>query len=154
MTRRFNQIMSETRDGFRSMTREYAPEGEAEDLYQEIVCEIWKSIDSFEGRSAPATWAWGIALNRACTYRKKRVRRARAMRKYEQEAQSGQEGGRGEEQILAEFTRSLAVKDRNIFMMYQTELGYAEIAQTARISMTALHSRLKRLKRQFKQRYL
>jgi DNA-directed RNA polymerase specialized sigma24 family protein len=69
--RLFDQIMDQIEEDFLCMTRQYAPVGEAEDLYQEIVCAIWKSLDSFKGRSAPATCAWSIALIRACAYRKK-----------------------------------------------------------------------------------
>ncbi len=36
-----------------------------EDLYQEIVLQLWKSYPSFEGRSAFSTWMYRVALNTA-----------------------------------------------------------------------------------------
>lgn len=34
-----------------------------QDLYQEIVYQIWKSFDSFKGNSKISTWMYRIALN-------------------------------------------------------------------------------------------
>jgi len=42
-----------------------------EDLYQEIVLQLWKSYQSFNGRSAFSTWMYRVALNTAITTTKK-----------------------------------------------------------------------------------
>lgn len=42
-----------------------------EDLYQEIVLQLWKSYPSFKGRSAFSTWMYRVALNTAITMTKK-----------------------------------------------------------------------------------
>ena len=36
---------------------------EPEDLFQEVIYEIWKSIGSFRGQSSVSTWVYRIALN-------------------------------------------------------------------------------------------
>ena len=38
---------------------------EAADVMQEVFLEIWRSAGRFEGRSAPRTWIFGIARNKA-----------------------------------------------------------------------------------------
>lgn len=38
---------------------------EAGDLVQEVFLEIWRTAARFEGRSAPRTWIFGIARNKA-----------------------------------------------------------------------------------------
>jgi len=124
------------------------------DLYQEIVSRIWKSLDRFEGRSTPATWAYRVALNTASTYRRNNFRRERAWRAYRENAQSKQMGGRGEEQILLEFARSLPDMERNLFTLYLTNLSYQEIAAVAGIAEPTLRVKISRLKKQFEQRYL
>jgi hypothetical protein len=63
----------------------------------------------------------------------KGFRRNQVMRDYGQETRPGHGGGRSEEQILGEFIHSLAVVDRNIFVLFQTNLSYQEIAQLAGI---------------------
>lgn len=42
-----------------------------EDLYQEMVCQLWKSYTSFSGASQFSTWMYRVCLNTAITYFKK-----------------------------------------------------------------------------------
>mgnify|MGYP001500892092 FL=1 len=42
-----------------------------EDLYQEIVFQLWKSFSNFRGDAKIRTWLYRIALNTAITYLKK-----------------------------------------------------------------------------------
>lgn len=42
-----------------------------EDLYQEIVLQLWKSYNNFRGNSQFSTWMYRVALNTAITYYKK-----------------------------------------------------------------------------------
>lgn len=44
---------------------------EKEDLYQEIILQLWKSYASFKGRSAFSSWMYRVALNTAITQCKK-----------------------------------------------------------------------------------
>lgn len=37
----------------------------AEEVYQETMIEVWKKAKSFDGRSSPATWVYGIARHKA-----------------------------------------------------------------------------------------
>jgi RNA polymerase sigma factor (sigma-70 family) len=39
-----------------------------QDLYQEIVCQTWKSFDSFRNESKISTWIYRIALNTSISY--------------------------------------------------------------------------------------
>ena len=44
-----------------------------EDLFQEIVLQLWRSYDSFKGNSKISTWMYRVALNTAITlFRKKK----------------------------------------------------------------------------------
>src|SRR5690349_5770109 len=42
-----------------------------EDLFQEIMTNVWNSLPSFRGESRPETWLYRIAVNTALVYRKK-----------------------------------------------------------------------------------
>ena len=43
-----------------------------EDLFQEIVLQLWRSYDTFKGQSKISTWMYRVALNTAITlFRKK-----------------------------------------------------------------------------------
>jgi len=45
-----------------------------EDLYQEIVYNLWKSYSDFKGESRLTTWFYGVAINVARRHRAKRLR--------------------------------------------------------------------------------
>ena len=42
-----------------------------QDLYQEIILQVWKSYTSFKGQSAFSTWLYRVALNTAITINKR-----------------------------------------------------------------------------------
>ncbi len=44
-----------------------------EDLYQEMILQLWKSYGSFRGQSAFSTWMYRVALNTALTVTRKRT---------------------------------------------------------------------------------
>ena len=46
------------------------------DLFQEIVYQVWKSFHSFEGKSEFSTWLYRIALNTAIIFLKSKKRRS------------------------------------------------------------------------------
>jgi len=150
----FDRVLAQNKGRFLFIARQYASANEVVDLYQEIVYQLRKSLDRFEERSAPATWAYRIAVNTASTYRRNNFRRDRAWRVYRQNVESEQRGGRGEEQILREFAESLPDTERSLFTLYLTNLSYQEIAEVAGISEPTLRVRISRLKNQFEQRYL
>ena len=43
-------------------------------MYQEILVNIWKSLDSFRGDSALSTWVYRVAINTSLTYTGKAFR--------------------------------------------------------------------------------
>lgn len=47
-----------------------------EDLFQEIVLQVWNSISSFRSESSPSTWVYRVALNTAIKWSKKERRHA------------------------------------------------------------------------------
>jgi len=40
----------------------------ADDLYQEILLQVWTSLDSYRGQSQLNTWVYRVAVNTAITY--------------------------------------------------------------------------------------
>jgi RNA polymerase sigma-70 factor (ECF subfamily) len=46
-----------------------------EDLYQEIVFQLWKSYQKFEGKSQFSTWLYRVSLNTALTFLKTEKRK-------------------------------------------------------------------------------
>jgi RNA polymerase sigma-70 factor, ECF subfamily len=150
----FDRVLDRNEDRFNFIAQQYASTSEVQDLYQEILYQIWKNLDRFDGRSAPETWAWRIAMNTAITYRRNGFRRYRAWRAYGQNVPSEQKSGRGEEQMLHDFAESLPEVERNLFEMHLTNLSYQEISKVVGISEPVLRVKISRLRKQFEQRFL
>jgi RNA polymerase sigma-70 factor (ECF subfamily) len=158
----FNQVLSQNKARFRFIANQYAPPNDAQDLYHDILYELWKNMDSFEGRSTPTTWAYRVALNTAITYRRDNLRRYKTLSKYGKDVQIGQMGGRAkariggrsEEQIMREFMQSLSDTELNLFTLYLTNLSYQQIAEIVNIDEPILRVKISRLRSKFEQRYL
>ncbi|WP_423190699.1 RNA polymerase sigma factor [Aequorivita soesokkakensis] len=46
-----------------------------QDLFQEIILQLWKSVDSFKGDSEFSSWMYRVALNTAIVFFKKQKRK-------------------------------------------------------------------------------
>lgn len=46
-----------------------------QDLFQEIICQLWKSYDSFRNESQFSTWMYRVAINTAIVFLKKEKRK-------------------------------------------------------------------------------
>ena len=47
-----------------------------QDLFQEVVFQVWRSVDTFRGQSSVPTWMYRVALNTAIAWTRKEGRRA------------------------------------------------------------------------------
>jgi RNA polymerase sigma-70 factor (ECF subfamily) len=72
---RFRQIVEENGTRISSICRYYSKNTEdRKDIYQEILVNIWKSLDKFRGDSAISTWIYRIAVNTSLTFAGKSYR--------------------------------------------------------------------------------
>lgn len=44
----------------------------ADDAFQEVLCQIWKSIGQFKGKSSERTWVYRVAVNTLLSIKRKR----------------------------------------------------------------------------------
>jgi RNA polymerase sigma-70 factor (ECF subfamily) len=60
------------------VVRAYAFEhADRQDLFQEIVIQVWHSVDAFRGESSVPTWLYRVALNTAVAWTRKEGRHQR-----------------------------------------------------------------------------
>jgi len=71
----FDDVVSANIRRIIAIARSYARPDEQVGLCQEILLQMWKGFGNFEGRSAPSTWVYRVALNTAITFRRKSSRR-------------------------------------------------------------------------------
>jgi len=74
----FKSIVEENGDQLKRICRYYNSDAEDQkDMYQEILVNVWKSLDNFRGDSKISTWLYRIALNTALTFNGKTYKRAK-----------------------------------------------------------------------------
>src|SRR6186713_1591192 len=62
----------------------YASEhADRQDLFQEIVIQVWRSVDSFRSESSVPTWLYRVALNTAIAWTRKEGRHQRGKQPFE-----------------------------------------------------------------------
>lgn len=73
----FREIVSEHQDRVWNICRHYArtPE-DVGDLQQEVLVNVWRSMESFRGESKLSTWIYRIAVNTCLSYILKENRRS------------------------------------------------------------------------------
>jgi RNA polymerase sigma-70 factor, ECF subfamily len=115
---------------------------EREDLAQDILLQLWRSLPQFEGRASASTWVYRVALNTALTWqRKEGRRRVRQQPLLEPEElpvgglDSAEQTHRREvvEQLYAAI-RQLPKAEAALVLLYLEDLSYREIAEVLGIS--------------------
>ncbi len=143
----FHEIVEHGRARFARVARAYAPGADAQDLYQDILLQIWKSLDRFEGRSQADTWAYRVALNTALTWRRRQATRPVLTGGPAAPEPAGDRDARDPLQVLDEFVASLGKTDRALLLLYLDDLGYREMAEILGISESYVGVKANRIKR-------
>lgn len=72
---RFKRIIEENKLRIDGICRYYSSNTEdRKDLYQEVLINVWKSLDKFRGDSAVSTWIYRIAVNTSLNFAGKAYR--------------------------------------------------------------------------------
>ena len=150
----FASLLAANRRRLQTIARSYA-RGEEQDLLQEILLQLWRSLDGFAGRSSLDTWAYRVALNTAIVWRRKARAEPRENRAVgTADVAAATSGPRDELVILDEFVAGLGPADRAFFVLYLEDLTYRQIAEVTGLSESHVGVKLHRLKRLFMERYL
>jgi len=152
----FKQMIELNEGRIRYIASRYSHEGEFEDMYQEILLQLWRSFESFKGNACRSTWVYKVALNTACTFVKQAVKhndlKSLVAHKTLNAAEPEQHNSQVE--ILNRFMNALNDTDASILMMYLDGFTSDESAEVIGISSNAVRSRIKRIKNEFENRYL
>ncbi len=125
-----------------------------EDLFQEIIFQLWKSWPSFKGNSAVSSWIYKIALRvaiRFSTNNRKRRQPQVTLHGIQQEFINQEESQAGvEQQEILQHLRgcisTLNDMERLIVALYLEDLPYRDISDILGISENLVAVKMKRLK--------
>ena len=124
-----------------------------EDLFQEVVYQIWKYYDSFRNDSKITTWMYRVAMNTAITHLKKKKRRPDSVPIAEVLIkQSEAKGDLYEERLrlLYKHLQHLNTLDKGLIFLLLEGKSYKEIAQITGLGASNVGTRISRIKKKLK----
>ena len=156
MQKEFAKVIADNQARIKYITSRYCQSNDYDDLYQEILMQLWRSFASFKGQSSRETWLYKVALNTASTFISKTIKH----RELEQALTEvvSTEGGYGEEhsqaEILNTFMNTLTDIESSILMMYLDGFSSEQISDVIGITANAVRVRVKRIKSSFENQFI
>ena len=123
------------------------------DLFQEIVLQLWKSFASFRGESKISTWMYRIALNTAISGFRKNSRKVKTEDLRELHFNISEAAGDEQEEHVQKLQwaiRQLSEIERAMIMMALEEIPYEDIAETIGITQNNVRVRMNRIREKLK----
>ena len=131
-----------------------------DDLFQEILFQMWSSIPNFQGGAKETTWIYRVALNTALVWKRTEKRKKKRFRTgflNIQEISPAKcdcdEMSRNQEVLdrVYDSIRQLPKSDSSIVLLYLDGLSYDEMADILGISKSNVGVRLNRAKKKLAQ---
>ena len=124
---------------------------EVNDLYQEILINLWRGFPNYRGESSLKTWIWRVSLNTCSNQeRKKKSRIQTVPLSIDIDLYNDEDAGSRQIQMLYDRINRLDVFDRAIILLWLENMTYQDIADVVGISVSNITTRLFRIKEQLK----
>jgi RNA polymerase sigma-70 factor, ECF subfamily len=115
---------------------------EGEDLAQEILLQLWRSLPQFQGRASACTWVYRVALNTALSWHRKegrrRVHQQPLLEPEELPVAALDSAEQVQQRELVErlyaAIRQLPKAEAALVLLYLEDLSYGEIAEVLGIT--------------------
>lgn len=125
-------------------------EYDKQDLFQEIVIQLWKAYPRFRGDSKFGTWLYRIALNTAISDLRKQKKHIQSVEpdQLPTEVQDIQYNNEKEEKLqqLYRAIHQLPEIERGIVMLYLEDKSYEEMEEILGINQNNLRVKMNRIK--------
>lgn len=152
MEAEFEQIINENVGILHKLCRVYTFDtDEYEDLFQEMLVQIWRSTKNFRGEAQLSTWLYQVCINTALGFRAKIVRHKKRFEPLDGKIFIAPVLDNEKDENLQKLyaaIRELKLIDRAIVSLYLDDKSYDETANILGISKTNVATRLMRLKKQ------
>ncbi|BCS85890.1 MULTISPECIES: RNA polymerase sigma factor [Prevotella] len=142
----FAQIVKENKSTIYTVCYMFSKDtAEVNDLFQEVLVNLWKGMNTFKGRSEIRTWIYRIALNTCISMdRKKKIKTI----PLSMDANLFQDQDEDTKQVKLLHNRinKLQPFDKAIVLLWLENISYDEIGEIVGISTKNVASRLFRIK--------
>ena len=124
-----------------------------EDLYQEIVFQLWKSYQKFEGKSQFSTWLYRVSLNTALTFLKSEKRKPDNAFLHENldVAEELQDDKEVQLQLFYKAVHELNPIEKALIFLFLEDQNHKEISENLGISEVNARVKLNRTKEKLQQ---
>ena len=123
------------------------------DLFQEVVLNLWKSFPRYRGDSKLSTWVYRIAMNTCITFLRRSNSRPQTIPMTAQVASTLEADEKTAEQLkeLYRLINQLGKLERALILLWLEERSYQEMADILGISKANVAVKLNRTKEKLKQ---
>ncbi len=129
-------------------------EEDRNDLFQEIVAQLWKSYPTFRNESKITTWMYRVGLNTAITFFKKSKRRPDINQLSYENFQVADDGNENESEeqikVLQRAVAQLSGIEKSIILLFLENKKYDEIADITGITQNYVRVKMNRIKKKLK----
>ena len=123
---------------------------EVNDLFQEVLINLWKGFKGFEGRSNIGTWIWRVSFNTCISSERKKKKLGTVPLTMEINLFEDKDEDTRQVQMLYKRIHRLKPFDRAIVLLWLEGMPYEEIAAIVGITVKNVSVRLFRIKEELK----
>ena len=124
---------------------------EVNDLFQEILINLWKGFPKFRGESSYSTWIWRVSLNTCNNQERRKKRNVETVPlSIDIDLYNDDDDKSRQIQMLYDRISRLEPYDRAIILLWLENMTYEDIAGIMGISLANVTTRLFRIKEQLK----
>jgi len=121
------------------------------DTFQDIVLQLWKSVDTFKGASNISTWIYRVSLNTILSNRRKTERNISTTTIEAATTQATPTDDNLE--LLKLILSSLSGVDKALLILHLDGYKHQEIGEILEISHSSVSTRFNRIKTQLKAKF-
>ena len=155
----FQSILNKHRESIYRICWGFAKTTEdVQDLFQEIMMNLWRGLDRFRGQAELSTWVYRVSVNSCLLWKRSKKRRI------DIDARDGvlpEKGGKTVEDDFIRSEKMLQLKeaistlkkiDRTIALLVLEEMSYKEIAEITGLSVSNVGVKINRIKTELKKK--
>jgi RNA polymerase sigma factor (sigma-70 family) len=140
------------------VARAYCPEAEdRQDLIQEIMIQIWQSLNKYNDQYKISTWVYRISLNVAISFYRKSSTRAKNYTELTEQLIEIPVEDKSENErqlnLLEQFISELKEIDKALMILYLEDKSHTEIAEILGMSVSNVGTKIGRIKDKLKTRF-
>lgn len=118
-----------------------------DDLYQEVLINLWRGFAGFEGRAKASSWVYRVGLNTCISYHRRNRRHKETVPLADCAGMADDDPGRAERlRELYALINRLDALEKAVVMLWLDEVPYDEIAEITGLTRNNVASRLHRIR--------